>query len=80
MIRGFNGKNPSIAASAFVSEAAYVVGDVVIGKDPAYGPGRFFGVISAAYGSGRTLPLRTTASSIPGHRRPRLATWISETG
>jgi carbonic anhydrase/acetyltransferase-like protein (isoleucine patch superfamily) len=33
MIRSFNGKTPRIAESAFVSEAAYVVGDVEIGEE-----------------------------------------------
>ena len=32
MIRSFNGKTPRIAGSAFVSEAAYVIGDVEIGE------------------------------------------------
>jgi carbonic anhydrase/acetyltransferase-like protein (isoleucine patch superfamily) len=39
MIRGLNGKIPRIAASAFVSEAAYVVGDVQIGEDSNVFPG-----------------------------------------
>jgi len=32
MIRSFNGKTPRVADSAFVSEAAYVIGDVEIGE------------------------------------------------
>ena len=32
MIRSFNGKTPRIAESAFISEAAYVAGDVEIGE------------------------------------------------
>lgn len=39
MIRSLSGKTPSIAASAFVSEAAYVVGDVVIGEECSVWPG-----------------------------------------
>jgi carbonic anhydrase/acetyltransferase-like protein (isoleucine patch superfamily) len=39
MIRDFNGKNPQIAASAFVSETAYVVGDVEIGENANIWPG-----------------------------------------
>jgi carbonic anhydrase/acetyltransferase-like protein (isoleucine patch superfamily) len=39
MIRSFNGKTPKIAASAFVSEAAYVVGDVEIGENSSVWPG-----------------------------------------
>jgi carbonic anhydrase/acetyltransferase-like protein (isoleucine patch superfamily) len=39
MIKSFNGKTPQIAASAFISEAAYIVGDVVIGEDSSVWPG-----------------------------------------
>ena len=39
MIRSFNGKTPRIAESAFISEAAYVVGDVEIGDDSSIWPG-----------------------------------------
>lgn len=39
MIRSFNGKTPKIADSAFVSEWAYIVGDVEIGRDSGVWPG-----------------------------------------
>jgi carbonic anhydrase/acetyltransferase-like protein (isoleucine patch superfamily) len=39
MIRRFNGKTPRIAESAFVSEAAYVIGDVEIGEESNVWPG-----------------------------------------
>ena len=39
MIREFNGKNPRIASSAFVSEAAYIAGDVEIGENANIWPG-----------------------------------------
>lgn len=39
MIRAFNGKTPKIADTAFVSEWAYVVGDVEIGENSAVWPG-----------------------------------------
>ncbi len=39
MIRDFNGKNPQIAASAFVSETAYIAGDVEIGENANIWPG-----------------------------------------
>ncbi|MBI2851138.1 MAG: gamma carbonic anhydrase family protein [Chloroflexi bacterium] len=39
MIKSFNGKTPRIAASAFVSEAAYVIGDVEIGENSSVWPG-----------------------------------------
>jgi len=39
MIRNFNGKSPLIAQSAFISEAAYIIGDVVIGENSSVWPG-----------------------------------------
>jgi carbonic anhydrase/acetyltransferase-like protein (isoleucine patch superfamily) len=39
MIRSFNGKTPRVADSAFVSEAAYVIGDVEIGEGSGIFPG-----------------------------------------
>jgi len=39
MIRSFNGKTPKIAKSAFVSEAAYIIGDVEIGENTCVWPG-----------------------------------------
>ncbi len=39
MIRSFNSKTPQIADSAFISEAAYGVGDVVIGENCSVWPG-----------------------------------------
>ncbi len=39
MIRSFDGKTPRIADSAFVSEAAYVIGDVEIGENAGIWPG-----------------------------------------
>jgi len=39
VIRSFNGKTPRIAESAFVSEAAYVIGDVEIGENSGVWPG-----------------------------------------
>ena len=39
MIRSFNGKTPKIAESAFVSEAAYVIGNVEIGEYSGIWPG-----------------------------------------
>jgi len=39
MIRSFNGKTPKIAESAFISEAAYIVGDVEIGENSSVWPG-----------------------------------------
>jgi carbonic anhydrase/acetyltransferase-like protein (isoleucine patch superfamily) len=47
MIREFNGKSPKIASSAFVSEAAYIVGDVEIGENSNIWPGA---VIRADFG------------------------------
>ena len=39
MIRSFNGMTPKIADTSFVSEAAYVVGDVEIGEHSSVWPG-----------------------------------------
>lgn len=39
MIRSFGGKTPQIAGSAFISEIAYIVGDVEIGEDSSVWPG-----------------------------------------
>ncbi|MBI4303969.1 MAG: gamma carbonic anhydrase family protein [Chloroflexi bacterium] len=39
MIRSFGGKTPRIADSAFVSEAAYIIGDVEIGENSSIWPG-----------------------------------------
>jgi len=39
MIRSFEGKTPVISESAFVSEAAYVIGDVEIGEGSGVFPG-----------------------------------------
>jgi len=47
LIRDFKGKSPKIAASVFVSEAAYVVGDVEIGENSSVWPGA---VIRADFG------------------------------
>lgn len=39
MIRSFRGKTPIIAESAFISEAAYIIGDVEIGENSSVWPG-----------------------------------------
>jgi len=39
VIRSFNGKTPRIADTAFISEAAYIVGDVEIGDHSNVWPG-----------------------------------------
>jgi carbonic anhydrase/acetyltransferase-like protein (isoleucine patch superfamily) len=50
MIRSFRGQTPQIAASAFISEAAYVVGNISIGENVGVFPGAVlrgdFGCIS----------------------------------
>jgi carbonic anhydrase/acetyltransferase-like protein (isoleucine patch superfamily) len=50
MIRTLNGKSPRIDPSAWVSEAAYVIGDVEIGPDSTVWPGA---VIRADFSSVR---------------------------
>ncbi|MBW1767465.1 MAG: gamma carbonic anhydrase family protein, partial [Deltaproteobacteria bacterium] len=53
MIKSFKGNTPRIAESAFVSEAAYVVGDVEIGENSSVWPGAVvrgdFGRITIGY-------------------------------
>ena len=39
MIRSFNGMTPKIADSAFVSQTAYIIGDVKIGENSGIWPG-----------------------------------------
>jgi len=39
MIKTFEGKTPLVPESAFVSEAAYVIGDVVLGENSGVWPG-----------------------------------------
>jgi carbonic anhydrase/acetyltransferase-like protein (isoleucine patch superfamily) len=48
MIRDFDGKTPRIADTAFVSEAAYIVGDVEVGENSNIWPGA---VIRGDFGS-----------------------------
>ena len=48
MIRSLGGKTPKIARTAFVSEAAYVIGEVEIGEHSSVWPGA---VIRADFGS-----------------------------
>ena len=48
MIRSFNGKTPKIAESAFISEAACIIGDVEIGDNSGVWPGA---VIRGDFGS-----------------------------
>jgi len=48
MIRSLGDKKPKIAKTAFVSEAAYVIGDVEIGENSSVWPGA---VIRADFGS-----------------------------
>ncbi len=48
MIRGLGNKKPKIAKSAFVSEAAYIIGEVEIGEHSSVWPGA---VIRADFGS-----------------------------
>ena len=47
MIRSFKGKTPRIADSAFIREAAYVIGDVEVGENSGIWPGA---VIRADFG------------------------------
>ena len=48
MIKSFNGKTPKIDESAFISEAAYIIGDVEIGEHSNVWPGAVIRVDYAA--------------------------------
>jgi len=54
MIRSFEDKTPEIAATAFISEAAYVVGNIVIGEYSSVWPGAvvrgdYAGIVIGSY-------------------------------
>jgi carbonic anhydrase/acetyltransferase-like protein (isoleucine patch superfamily) len=80
MIRSIGGKAPRIAATAFVSEAAYVVGDVEIGEDASVWPGA---VIRAD--TGRIVIGRGTAiedgcvihSGVPPHEVTTIGDYVN---
>jgi carbonic anhydrase/acetyltransferase-like protein (isoleucine patch superfamily) len=57
MIRAFGGKTPKIAQAAFISEAAYVVGDVEIGEYSSVWPGAVIRGDYAAVTIGRYVHL-----------------------
>jgi carbonic anhydrase/acetyltransferase-like protein (isoleucine patch superfamily) len=48
MLRSFKGKTPRVADSAFISETAYVIGDVEVGENSGIWPGA---VVRADFGS-----------------------------
>ena len=48
MIESFDGKTPKIAKSAYISDAAYIIGDVEIGEGSSVWPGA---VVRADFGS-----------------------------
>ena len=62
MIRNLGDKKPQIHPTAFISEAAYIVGDVVIGKHSSVWPGT---VIRADNGN-------TNSRALAQSRRVRL--------
>ncbi len=74
MIRSLGDKKPKIADSAFVSEAAYIIGEVTIGENSSVWPGA---VIRADFGSIRigqntaiedNCVLHSGSPSTPGYR------------
>jgi len=77
VIRSVNDKTPLVAESAFVSEAAYVVGDVEIGENCGIWPGA---VVRGDFGRiriGRKSSVEDNCvihSGSPG----ATGTWISE--
>jgi carbonic anhydrase/acetyltransferase-like protein (isoleucine patch superfamily) len=72
MIREFNGKYPKIARSAFVSEAAYVVGDVEIGDFSIIGAG-------AVVAEGMKIPEQSLCTGTPARIKGRVSSqWIAQ--
>src|SRR3972149_6653550 len=63
MIRSFEGKTPRIAESAFVSEAAYIIGDVEIGENSRIWP-------DVTKGRGCEPPTLAQPTPSPKHRTP----------
>lgn len=61
MIRSFDGKTPRIAESCFISEAAYVVGDIEIGEHSNVWPGAVIRADFAAIKIGRDVDVEDNA-------------------
>ena len=77
MIRSFDGKTPKIADSAFISEAAYIVGDVEIGENSSVWPGA---VIRGDFGSiiiGRNSTVEDVWSFQPATCRQDIVGYVS---
>ena len=62
MIRSFNGKMPRIAETAFISEAAYIVGDVEIGDYSNVWPGAVLRGDFAAIRIGRYVDIEDNST------------------
>lgn len=62
MIRSFDGKTPKIAGSAFISEAAYIVGDVEIGEHSNVWPGAVIRADFAPIKIGRYVDIEDNAT------------------
>jgi len=67
LIKGFNGKAPRIAESAFVSQAAYVVGDVEIGDESIVWPGAVIRGDFAPIRIGRRVAIEDNCTVHTGH-------------
>ena len=61
MIRSFDGKRPRIDESCFISEAAYVVGDIEIGEHSNVWPGAVIRADFAAIKIGRNVDVEDNA-------------------
>ncbi len=67
MIRNVNGKTPRIGESSWVSEAAYVVGDVEIGENCGVWPGAVIrgDLASVKIGNYVTIQDRSLVAGVP---------------
>ena len=59
-LKSLEGKSPQIDPEAFVSEAAYIIGDVVVGPRSSIWPGAVIRADSGRIAIGRAAISRTT--------------------
>ena len=67
MIKSFNGKKPRIDESAFISEAAYIIGDVEIGEHSNVWPGAVIRCDFAAIKIGRYVDIEDNCTLHAGN-------------
>jgi carbonic anhydrase/acetyltransferase-like protein (isoleucine patch superfamily) len=67
VIRSFKGKTPKIADSSFISEAAYIIGDVEIGENSNVWPGAVIRADFAAIKIGRYVDIEDNCTLHAGN-------------